>query len=238
MKYLVSLIIGMAIGVALFLALLYYNPLTSQNRLSPLSVSDNEVITFNYSAVASDAIVFTNDGESQVAPHPSKVLQLWEPTVRRTEAMATVLRDSRGQPAAIGIKFSSDSESTRILNSEALVDSVWYIYVPGEGSLFIEQQENLWNYIHEIVIPAHWSSADNWRGSWSGSITSGPGALGTARVFGGSGIFAGLEVDGVESLSAKAYSVDTGPVAMDGELAIELPRRSDEASLGAVTPDP
>ncbi|MEJ2127387.1 MAG: hypothetical protein P8X81_00915 [Woeseiaceae bacterium] len=228
MKYVVSLIVGMALGVTIFFALLYYNPLTSQNKLSPLSVSDNDVITFNYSAVASDALVFTNDGESQIAPHPAKVLQLWEPTVRRTHAMATVLHDSRNQPAAIGIKFSSDSEKTRVLNSEALVDSVWHIYVPGQGSLFVEQQENHWNYIHEIVIPAYWSSADNWRGSWLGSISSGPGALGTARVFGGSGIFAGLEVDAVESLNAKAYSVAAGPVAMDGELAIELPRGSDE----------
>ena len=238
MKYLVSLIVGIVVGISVFLALLYFNPLTSQNKLSPLSVSDNDVITFNYSAVASDALVFTNDGESQVVPHPSKVLQLWEPTVRRTDAMATVLRDSRNQPAAIGIKFSSDSEKTRILNSEAIVDSVWYIYVPGQGSLFVEQQENLWNYIHEIVIPAYWSSADNWRGSWRGSITSGPGALDTARVFGGTGIFAGLEVDGVESLNAKAYSVSTGPVAMDGELAIELPRDRDEAVAEEVTPDP
>jgi hypothetical protein len=237
-KYFVSLIVGVALGVAAFLALLYYNPFTSQNRLSPLSVSDNDVITFKYSAVASDTLVFTNDGESQVAPHPSKVLQLWEPTVRHTDAMVTVLRDSRNQPAAIGIKFSSDSEKTRVLNSEALVDSAWYIYVPGQGSLFVEQQENLWNYIHDIVIPAYWSSADSWRGSWSGSITAGPGALGTARVFGGTGIFAGLEVDGVESLNAKAYSVATGPVAMDGELAIELPRDIEEAASLEFTPDP
>ncbi len=237
MKYLVSLIVGIALGVVIFLALLYYNPLTPRTKLSPLSVSDNDVITFNYSAVATDSLVYTNDGESQVAPYPAKVLQLWEPTVRRTDAMATVLRDSRNQPAAIGIKFSSDSEKTRILNSEAIVDSVWYIYVPGQGSLFVEQQENLWTYIHEIVIPAHWSSADNWRGAWNGSITSGPGALETARVFGGTGIFAGLEVDGVESLNAKAYSVATGPVAMDGELAIELPRTSAEASPDEITPD-
>ena len=87
-------------------------------------------------------------------------------------------------------------------------------------------------------IPAYWSSADSWRGSWRGSITSGPGALETARVFGGTGIFAGLEVDGVESLNAKAYSVSAGPVAMDGELAIELPRNRDEAAAEDVTPDP
>lgn len=238
MKYVLSLFVGLLVGIAAFFALLYYNPLATQSRLSPLSVSDNEVITFNYSAVAADSLVYTNDGESQVAPYPSRVLQLWEPTVRRTDAMVTVLRDSRNQPAAIGVKFSSDSEQTRLLNSEALVDSVWHIYVPGQGSLFIEQQENLWAYISEIVIPAYWSSADHWRGTWRGSVTSGPGALGTARVFGGSGVFEGLEIDGVESLNAKAYSVADGPVAVDGELAIEIPRGRIEVQTSELNPGP
>jgi hypothetical protein len=57
-------------------------------------------------------------------------------------------------------------------------------------------------------------------------------------VFGGSGVFAGLEVDGVESLNAKAYSVADGPVAMDGALAIELPRPNDEGVADEATPDP
>ena len=233
MKYLISLIAGMAVGAVAFLALLYYNPMTSQNKLSPLSVSDNDVITLNYSAVATDALIFTNDGQSTVAPYPSKVLQLWEPTVRLTDTMATVLRDSRNQPAAIGIKFSSRSESTRILNGEAIIDSAWHIYLPGRGSLFVEQRENYWSYLREIVIPAYRSSGDNWRGNWSGTITSGPGALGTARVFGGSGEFADLDTDGVESLLAKAYSVKHGPVAVDGKLVVELPAPTPDA-----TPDP
>jgi len=223
-KYLISLIVGMTVGIVAFLALLYYNPFTSQHTLSPLSVTDNDLISFNYSAVAADSLIYTNDGESQVAPYPAKVLQLWEPPIRRTDAMATVLADSRNQTAGIGIKFSSDSERTSILNGKAIVDSVWHIYLPGQGSLFVEQSENYWGYLRDIVIPARWSSGNNWRGIWNGNITSGPGALGTARVIGGSGEFGGLDTEGVESLAAKAYSVEKGPVAVTGELVIEIPR--------------
>ena len=233
MKYVVALLLGLAVGVAAFLALLYFNPLTTKNQLSPLSVSDNQVITFNYSAVATDALVYTNDGRSQVVPHPAKVLQLWEPTVRHSDALVTVLRDGRNLPAAIGVKFSSDSEKTNVLNGEAIVDSVWHVYAPGQGSLFVEQQENYWGFLRDIVIPARWSSGNNWRGNWNSSITSGPGALGTSRVTGGSGVFAGMKSDAVESLSAKAYAVELGPVAMDAELAIEIPRRD-----AAVSQDP
>ena len=227
MKYLVSLFLGVICGIAVFAAMLYFNPLTAREKLSPLSVSSNEIISLTYSMAADDAIVYTNNGETRIHPHPAKVLQLWEAPVRRSTAAATLLQDSRGNVAGLGIKFSSESERTRLLSGEALVDSAWHIYLPGRGTLFIEQSENYWNYLREIVIPAYWSSADNWKGNWYGTLTVGPGALGTARVFGGSGEFADLATDGIESLSAKAYSVDRGPVAVEGQLTIELPKGAD-----------
>jgi len=232
MKYLIALIVGMATGAAAFAMLLYYNPLVAQNKLSPLSVTDNELISLNYSAVAADSLVYTNDGNSQITPHPAKVLQLWERPIRKTNAMATVLKDSRNQTVGIGIKFSSDSESSNILNGEVIVDSVWHIYLPGRGSLFVEQQENFWGYLREIVIPAYWSSGDSWRGIWNGNTTSGPGAIGTATVIGGSGAFRGVRTEAVEALAAKAYSVDRGPVAISGEITIEVPRPEPEATPG------
>jgi hypothetical protein len=200
----------------------FYNPMIGSNRLSPLSVTENEVVHLSYSVAAQDALIYTNDGESQIAPNPPKVLQLWEPTIVRTTATVNVLADSRGRPAGIGVKFSSHSKESSVLNGKALVNSVWHIYLPERGSVFIEQSENYWNYIQDIVVPAYRSSGDNWRGTWLNNITDGPGALGTALVAGGSGQFAGIDTVAVEALSAKAYSVDQGPVAMTGELSIEL----------------
>ena len=227
MRYLLPLFGGMAVGLGLMFGFLYYNPMSTANTLSPISVTDNEVVRLNYSAVAQDALIYTNDGEAQFAPHPAKVQQLWEAPVRFTTAMVTVLADSRGQLAGIGVKFSSRSEQTNILRGEVLMDSVWHIYLPARGSLFMEQSENYWGYIRDIVVPARWSSGDNWRGSWLGNITAGPGALGTAAVAGGSGQFQYMITEGVESFSAKAYSVEHGPVAMTGELAIEIPGSED-----------
>ena len=80
------------------------------------------------------------------------------------------------------------------------------------------------------MIPAYRSSGDNWRGIWLKNITDGPGTLGTALVAGGSGIFAGLDSSAVEALSAKAYTVDLGPVAMTGELTIEIPPMENAAT--------
>lgn len=222
-KFILVLVSGMLLGMAVLALLVFYNPLVRSNSLSPLAVTENEVVHLSYSVSAQDALVYTNDGESQVAPNPQKVLQLWEPTVRRTTASVNLLADSRGRPAGIGVKFSSESEDSSVLDGKALVNSVWHIYLPERGSLFVEQSENYWNYIQEIVVPAYRSSGDNWRGTWLSNITDGPGALGTAAVAGGSGQFAGMDTAAVEALSAKAYSVDLGPVAMNGELSIELP---------------
>lgn len=223
-KYIISLVVGILIGLAVLALSILYNPLSSTNKLSPLSVTTNNIISLNYSAVALDTLVYTNDGESRVDPHPAKVLQLWEPAIRLTSAMVTELSDSRGQAAGIGIKFSSQSERTSLLDGAALMDTVWHIYLPERGSLFVEQTENYWGFLREIVIPAHWSSGDNWRGKWRGNITSGPGALGTAFVTGGTGQLGGVSTLAVEALSAQAYSVDQGPVAVQGELSIEIPR--------------
>lgn len=223
MKYLLALVLGIAVGAVITLALLYYNPFTTQASLSPLEVSERPQFSLQYSAIADHAIVYTNDGESRVRPYPDKVLQLWEAPVRRTAALVTLLRDGRGMPAGIGIKFSTHSEDSRILNGEALVDSVWHVWLPERGSFMLAQTENYWDYLREVVLPAYLSSGNNWKGNWRGTVTSGPGALGTAKVFGGSGSLAGVDAEAIETLAAKAYSSDHGPVAMEGQLTIELP---------------
>ena len=221
-KYVAGLLSGILLGVFAAATLLYFNPLASRISLSPLSVSNNEILSVGYSAVPTDSIVYTNNGESRIKPHPENIRELWEAPIRRSEVLVTIVTDSRNNPAGIGIKFSSDSEKSRLINGEALVDSAWHIHLVERGSLFVEQTENYWNYLRKIVVPAYWSTANHWKGLWNGNMTVGPGALGTAAVSGGTGEFAGLESEAVEAVSASAYSVSQGPVSMEGRLNIDL----------------
>jgi len=229
MKYLVSLVVGIVIGVLLFVMGLYYNPFTSQQSISPLAVTNERIVDLAFTAVPGDAILYTNNGESTIKTHPARVADLWEPAIVDSSVFVTTLVDSQGETVGIGIKTSTLSEDTKVLTGQALVDSAWHVYVPGQGTLLVDQSENYWSYLREIVIPARWSSGDNWKGSFHGITTSGPGALGTARVSGGSGIFAGLNSEAVESLTAKAYSAVDGPVSMAGSLTITLPAVSSQA---------
>jgi len=232
MKYLTALIIGMLTGVAVFAVGVAYNPFLSKQGLSPLAVTDLQTVILNYSAVASDGIVFSNNGESRISPYPEKVLQLWEASIRQTSASVKVLRDGRGKVAGLGIKMSSLSETTRLFAGKAIVDSVWYVYLPGRGSMFVEQTENYWDYLRGIVLPAYRSSANTWQGTWLGNLTAGPGALGTAKVTGSSGEFSGLEMLAVESLTVRTWRTAGGPLAAEGQLLIELPREmADESSV-------
>jgi hypothetical protein len=224
MKYLMSLLIGLIVGVALMLAALYYNPFANRSSLSPLSVSDGMLVSLNYSMVPSETLLFSNDGESLRQPYPAKVQQLWEPAIRKTWLSVVELTSARGDVAGVGVKFSSDSEHTRPLNAEALVDSAWHVYLPGRGTLFIDETENYWSLLRDVVIPARWNSADSWRGIWHGNTTSGPGPLGTGFVTGQSGEFAGGKSEVVESINATAYSAINGPVGMSGNLLIVTPR--------------
>ena len=147
--------------------------------------------------------------------------------------MVTLLRDGRDDLAGFGIKFSSKSERTNLRNGEALIDSAWYVYLPGQGTMLVAQSENHWAFMREIVVPAHWSSGDSWRGNWYGTITDGPSAMGTGRVYGSSGQYSGLEFEVIETRSAKAYSAEEGPVAMDGQLIIELVAEDENPELEA-----
>ena len=230
MKYIVALIVGIVCGAALFAVGLAYNPFVGQAVLSPLAVTDSQTMTLGYSAVASDSVMFTNDGESRVSPFPEKVEQLWEAPIRQMDAMVTVLTNSRNQIAGMGIKMASAGEGTRLLEGKALVNSVWYVYLPGRGAFFVEQTENYWGYLRDIVLPAYKSSAGTWKGIWTGNVTAGPGASGAARVVGSSGEFDGMEMNGAESFSVRTWRVEGGPLAADGWLTIELPENSSAAT--------
>ena len=235
-KYVAGLLAGILLGALAAATLLFFNPLASRNALSPLSVSSNEMLSIGYSAVPSDSIVYTNNGESRIKPHPEKVRELWEAPIRHSEVLVTVVTDARKNPAGIGIKFSSDSEKTRLINGEALVDSAWHIHVVERGSLFVEQTENYWNFMRKIVVPAYWSSANHWKGMWNSNMTVGPGALGTAAVSGGTGEFAGLVSEAVEAVSASAYSVSQGPVAMEGRLTIDVTGNTELTAVEVTDP--
>ena len=158
MKYLAALLVGALCGAALFVAGMYFNPFSEQLEISSFAVSGDNLLNLTYSAVPGEAILYTDDGNSVINTHPERVAELWEPAVVDTRIVVTLLNNTRGRPLGLGIKFSSDLEETALISSQALVNSAWHIYLPGQGTLLIDQVENFWAYLRDIVVPARWSS--------------------------------------------------------------------------------
>lgn len=225
MKFVIAFVLGLLTGALLFVIGLYNNPFVGQPSISPLSVTNDRVVDLSFSAVPADAILYTDHGETIVTPRPERVAELWEPAVRNTTLFVTRLEDSRGGVAGIGIKFRTEAEATRIMQGTALANSAWHVYLKGRGTMLIDQTENYWAYIRDVVIPARMSAGDNWRGSFHRVMTNGPGSLGTARVSGGNGLLAGTTTESIESLTAAGYSSATGPVSMSGSLTIAIPQQ-------------
>jgi hypothetical protein len=223
MKYAFSLVLGLLVGAVLFVLGLYLNPFSGRATVSPLAVTSERVIDLSFSAVPGEGILYTDHGETVVKPHPERIAELWEPAVHETSVYVTTVANSRGGFAGLGIKLSSRSEQTAVVKGDAIANSVWHIYLRGQGTLLIDQTENFWSYIREVVIPARTSAGDNWVGSFHTITTNGPGSLGTARVTGGSGLFEGMTSESVEALTARGYSAISGPVSIDGNLTVELP---------------
>ena len=230
MKYLVALLAGIACGAILFVLLIYYNPLARRPALSPLAVSSTGQMELAFAAGSRELIAATGSGLTSAVPQPERIQQLWEPAVEDTTVVVAMLRNSRGQPAGLGIKFATVAEQPGILNGVYPVTSAWHVWLVGRGGLMVDQTENRWSLLREIALPARVSSADSWRGSYYGVLTDGPNALRTGRVTGGSGSLRGAQGEAVEAISVRAWSVAEGPVAMEGRLTIALDPAAEAAA--------
>jgi len=223
MKYVVAFVVGLATGALLFALLLYLNPLASRPIISPLSVVDGRTLEFAFHAGTAEALAITGSGPAETAEHPSGIQPLWEPTLRHTRILVTEFRNSRGQPAGLGIEFSTVAEETGLLNGVYPVASAWHVYLTGRGGLMVGQTENHWPLIRDVRLPARFSAADSWRGTWIGILTRGPNAIGTGRVAGGTGSLSGVDGEAVESVDARAWSAERGPVDVTGRLSLAFP---------------
>lgn len=222
MKYLLVLLAGLASGVLLFALLLYANPLVESRATPPITVTGKGEFALGYTATPMGSIAWVDNGESSVRPRPPLIKELEEPAIEDTLLIVTLLQNSRGMPAGFGVKFLSPAEETGLLRGVYPMQSAWHIWLLDRGGLMIDQTENHYFYLRDVVLQAHLDSGDNWRGSWFGVLTDGPNQFGTARVSGGSGSLSGVEGKAAETVTAKAYSAASGPASIDGRITISL----------------
>ena len=209
---------GFLCGCVLVLIALYYNPLTAD---SGVIVGVNARV-LTYRSPFTEGLAVTHSGQSRLPLRPAVIPELWENTIRGSIFSIVVLHDEENVPVGIASRVSQLSESTEMLTRGLLVDDDWLVTIPGEGSFFIEADNNLWPFLRETLIPV-WYLDRPWQGPKSYRPTAGPGDGGAAIVAGATGLFADREGTVVESYEISDFDQVAGPGRIDVRLFLRIP---------------
>ena len=214
MRYVIALVVGLVIGAAAALALLYFNPLTQRQ----VQAGATPARSLGYSMQSADTWLATHDRQIDLPVVPADVPLLWEDGIKGMVLGAMPLRDASGHVAAYGTRVTAPSASTEFLRAGLLVDDFWLISYPGEGSIFVHAVNNEWPLLRNTLV-----AVDLLGRSYTGpehyAPTVGPVAAG-ARVQGLNGRFAGAGGHARERVALDGYA---GSFAgLRGELLFNL----------------
>jgi hypothetical protein len=219
MKYLIVALLGLFVGAALAGTALFYNPFTLHAGATP--TPGDRVLKY---ALPDQVLNVAVGEDAMLAGKPSGVEGLWEETIDRTAVMGLVLTDESGQPAAIASRLMAASPSTDLLLTGVVVSDYWLVTMPGQGTLFVRSDSNVWPFLKETLLPV-WLFDRPWRGPAEYRPTVGPNAGDTASVLGVAGVFEGKSGSAVERYDVTAFSPAQSSAAAQGELFLHLPEQ-------------
>jgi hypothetical protein len=213
MKYLAIALLGLLLGAAAAGAVLYFNPLTAERA----PATGNYDGAWRY-ALPQDALTFERGMGTYLPDEVAPAGELWEKSIQSSALLALRLRDAEGNPSAIASRLLAGSRETDLLLRGLLVADHWLITVPGQGSVFVRAETNVWPLLKDTVIPVRYLDR-----AWEGPIeikpTAGPHSTGAALAIGATGSFASVRGE-----AAEAYRLNgIAPLAADGQLLLDLP---------------
>lgn len=216
MRYLIVAALGLLIGAAAAGAAIYYNPLIAAKPSAEPDAADRAL---HYS-LPSEVLGFAL-GEQVVPPGtPRRDGSLWEETVERTAMLSLVLDDAHDKPTAIASRMLAVSPRTDFVLSGVRVNDYWLLTIPGEGTLFLRAEANVWPFLKE-TLPV-WYLGRPWKGPVEYSPTAGPGEHGEAVVVGATGRFVGLEGTAIEKYRLTDLDPAARSAAATGEIDFKL----------------
>ena len=218
MKYLFVALLGLLVGAGLAVTVLYYNPFTVHTGAEP--AAGDRVLRYSLP----DQVLAAAVGEDALLAHRSNAVDsLWEETIDRTAVLGLVLTDESGQPAAIASRLMTASPSTDLLLTGVVLSDYWLVTLPGQGTLFVRSDSNVWPFLKETLLPV-WLFDRPWRGRTEYRPTVGPNA-GGASVLGVAGVFEGKSGSAVERYDVTGFSSAQNSATAVGELFVHLPEQ-------------
>jgi hypothetical protein len=219
MKYLFVAFLGLLIGATLAGTALYYNPFSVHTGASP--TTGDRLLKYSLP----DQVLTAAVGEDALLAHRSPGVEgLWEETIDRAAVIGLVLTDESGQPAAIASRLMAASPSTDLLLTGVVLNDYWLVTLPGQGTLFVRSDSNVWPFLKETLLPV-WLFDRPWRGPLEYRPTVGPNAGNTGSVLGVTGAFEGKSGSAVERYDVTAFGSAQNSTAAVGELFLHLPEQ-------------
>jgi hypothetical protein len=219
MRYVISLVLGLVLGVVAAAALLFFNPLT-RGQSTPLG---NPELSFGYRLAGSDVWLSTHDDRLAIPIVPKDVSLLFEDGIRGTWLSAYALRDGSRPGPVPATRVSVPSPQSELLRSGLVVDDYWLISVPGTGSLFVHAENNQWPLLRDTLVTVDWLGR-NYAGPGKYHPTRGP-ADAAADVVGLTGSYRGVRGRAREDQSLESYT--GGLASLSGQLMIRMAAADD-----------
>ncbi|MFO7285779.1 MAG: hypothetical protein LOD94_14580 [Gammaproteobacteria bacterium] len=223
MRHLFMLIAGAIVGAVAGAALIFANPLIGpgDGRIDDL----DRALRYD---LPEAAIVLTHSQPAFVPVRPDGVEELWERTVRKSALGLIRLSSSDGSPA-IASRVLVPSERTELLTAGVIVDDVWLVTLPGEGSLYVLGESNVWPVAKDTLVSVSLLRRA-FRGPRDYVATAGLAPDGRALVVGATGEFANREGRAVERYRIESFTRDKGFGGVSAELRFVLdPLQADGA---------
>ena len=217
MRYLFVALLGLLLGAGAAGAALYFNPMTETSADAPSST--DRVLSYS---LPEQVLEFALGDDAALLGQASGDDSLWEDTIDRTAMLGLVLTDSAHQPVAVASRLMAASVDSDLLLRGMLVSDHWLITIPGEGTLFVRADSNVWPFVKHTLVPV-WYLDKPWQGPVEYLPTVGPGAANTAKVVGINGVFSGQDGSAVERYSVTSLDPVGHSAAAVGELYLHLP---------------
>ncbi len=231
MKYLITFVVGLAVGGAIALAGLYFNPLSSDQGTEP-GVDD---WSLHYAMPSDDMLLLTHGGRLRLPVTPAGAPDLWESTLRGTFLQAAVMRDADDREV-VATRISVSHGRGNLIRHGLPVRDRWLITVPGEGSLSVDADSNFWPLVRDHLLPV-WYLRRDWSGPQTLHTVVGPGLRNTAVVDGLTGRFAAMSGSAVEHLELQQVSPNARSARYQGALHVRLVADASDAPDAPEPPD-
>ena len=190
MKYALVCLLGAIVGAAAACAALVFNPFDDRPHTAGLIAGFGAEASGELGLTAGTNTVLASTHEGRIPVPGLAPSTLAEPAIGGVLGELIELSDSTGAPAGYAARIAVLAERSNLLRGELLIDVHWSVWLPGNGSLFVAEELNVWPLVRRVVLPMRYRRED-FAGPWTFVATTGPTRSGYGEAIGASGGLAG-----------------------------------------------